>query len=188
MLDKACQSVPALAIAVDTPTKARIHMLASGVREAREEMTNVQRELNLQIAELRLKAQPSTPLEVREQHICAIITGLEEIRGVVQDCTSMLEQALEVLTTLQEDPNIQRLETKARELQQQYDSIRGTAQTVILTQLLARMQQAKALKEQVDAARHKEVVLKASVQPFDEAFMITAQIEGKLAHIQGMHA
>ena len=59
----------------------------------------------------------------------------------------MLEQVLEVLTTLQEDPNIQRLETEARKLQQQYDNIRGTAQTIVLTQWLARMQQDKALKE-----------------------------------------
>jgi len=51
---------------------------------------------------------------------------MEEIGGVVRDCTTMLEHALEVITTLQEDPNIQRLETEARELQQQYDKIRGT--------------------------------------------------------------
>lgn len=50
-----------------------------------------------------------------------------------------------------------------QELQQQYDSVRGTAQTMVLTQQLARMQQAKELKEQVDVARHKEAVLKAHV-------------------------
>lgn len=100
----------------------------------------------------------------------------------------MLEESFEVLTNLQEDPNIQRLETEARELQQQYDSVRGTAQTVVLTQRPTQMQHAKALKEQVDATRHKEVVLKARVQPWiDEAFAITAKIEGKLAHMQGMH-
>lgn len=35
----------------------------------------------------------------------------------------MLEESLEVITTLQEDPTIQHLETEARELQQQYDSV-----------------------------------------------------------------
>lgn len=60
---------------------------------------------------------------------------------------------------------------------------------VELTQRLARMQQAKALKEQVDAARHKEVVLKARIQHWiDEAFTITTKIEGKLAQMQGMNA
>jgi len=43
------------------------------------------------------------------------------------------------------------------------------------------MQQAKALKEQVDAACHKEVVLKVCIQPWiDETFTTTVNIEGKL--------
>lgn len=75
-------------------------------------MTKVWLELNIQIVELRLKAQPSTPSEVLEQRASAITTGLEEIGGAVRYCTSMLEQALEVLMTLQEDPNIQHLETE----------------------------------------------------------------------------
>ena len=43
------------------------------------------------------------------------------------------------------------------------------------------MQEAKALKEQVDATWHKEAVLKAHLQPWiDEAYMITASIEGNI--------
>lgn len=46
------------------------------------------------------------------------------------------------------------------------------------------MQQAKALKEKVEAAQHKEVVLKANIQPWiDEAFVITTSIEAKLAQM-----
>ena len=48
-----------------------------------------------------------------------------------------------------------------RELQQRYNEVKGTVQTVSLTQRLAKMQQDKSLKEQVDIAQHKEVVLKA---------------------------
>lgn len=48
------------------------------------------------------------------------------------------------------------------------------------------MQQEKALKEQVDVARHKEAVLKACVQPWiGEAFVITSSIEAKLMQMQG---
>ena len=128
--------------------------------------------------------RPSTRLEIREHRTSTIATGLEEIGGAVHSHTGMLEQALDVLTTLQEDPNIQHLETEARELQQWYDSVRGTTQIVVLTQQLARMQEAKALKEKVDIVRHKEAVLKARIHPWiDEAFMITKNIEGKHAHI-----
>jgi len=49
------------------------------------------------------------------------------------------------------------------------------------------MQQAKALKEQVDAARHIAAVLEASVQPWiNKAFFITTTIEGNLVEMQGM--
>lgn len=59
-------------------------------------MTKVQLELNLQITELWLKAQLSTPPEVREQHANTIASGLEEIDNVVRDCTRMLEESFEV--------------------------------------------------------------------------------------------
>lgn len=48
------------------------------------------------------------------------------------------------------------------------------------------MQQAKALKEQVDATPHIAAVLEARVQPWiDEAFVITTKIEGNLVEMQG---
>jgi len=46
----------------------------------------------------------------------------------------------------------------------QYDSVHGMAWTVVLTQRLEKLQQAKELKEQVDATRQK-VVSTSSVHP-----------------------
>jgi len=91
MVDDACQCIPELAIIVDLPVEVRIHSFSSGVRDAREETTKVQLELNLQIAKLQLKVQPSTPLEIREQCTNAITAGLEYIGNVMHDCTNMLE-------------------------------------------------------------------------------------------------
>lgn len=55
---------------------------------------------------------------------------------------------------------------------------------VSLTQRLTRIKKAKALKEQVDVARHKEAVLKACLQPWiDEVYMIKTSIEGKLVKL-----
>lgn len=65
----------------------------------------------------------------------------------------------------------------------------GMAQIFILTQQLAKMQQERALKEEVDVARQKEALLKACIQPWiNEAFTIMANIEGKLTQIQGLYA
>ena len=46
--------------------------------------------------------------------------GVAAVDVAVVDCTSLLEQSMEIVMTLQEDPNLQRLNTEARQLQQQY--------------------------------------------------------------------
>ncbi len=99
--------VPELAIQVEEPAE---------LREAKEEMAKVQLELNLQISKLQLKAQPSTPPEIKEQRTSAITTTIAKVNNIVKDCTKLFEESFKVLTTLQEDPNIQRLDTEARRL------------------------------------------------------------------------
>ena len=52
----------------------------------------------------------------------------------------MLEESFAILTSLQEDPNIQRLEMEMQKLQVQYDNVHSTTQTVVMTQCLAKLQ------------------------------------------------
>ena len=86
-----------------------------------------------------------------------------------------------MVTSLQEDPMLWQLEMELWELQHAYDDFRGTTQTISLTQLLVKIREARDLKEWVDVVQHKEVGLKACIQPwFEEAFMVTTTIEGKL--------
>ena len=107
------------------------------------------------------------------------------VDSVVNDCTALFEQLLKVVTSLQEDPNVQRLEMEVRELQQLYDKFKVMTRTISITQRLAQLQEAKALKEQVDVAQHKEAVLKACLKPWlDEAYLIIATIESKLDSLQ----
>lgn len=64
----------------------------------------------------------------------------------MKECSDVLDQSLLMLTSLQEDPTLQRLQIEARELQQTYDNFRGTAQMVSIMQCLAKMREAQALK------------------------------------------
>jgi len=104
-------------------------------------------EMNLQIAKLQLKAQPSPLSEVWKEHTTTITTTIVAVASVVADCMELLEQSFEVLTTLQEDPNGERLETYMCELQKRYDKVKGTVKTVALKQRFVRMLEEKALKE-----------------------------------------
>lgn len=56
VIEEACQIVPDLAIPVEAPTEVHMQRLMVGLHEVQEKMAKVQLELNLQIAELQLKA------------------------------------------------------------------------------------------------------------------------------------
>lgn len=107
-----------------------------------------------------MSAQPSTLPKVKEQHTTTVTVVVATVDSVVADCMQLFEQSFEVLTTLQEDLNVDHLETEAHKIQKRCDEAKGTAQIVSLTQRLARMQEEKVVKEQVDSAQHKEAVLK----------------------------
>jgi len=111
VVPEACRSVPELGIPEDEPMDVRIRKLTAGVHEARTELEKVQFELNLKIVELELKAQPSTLPEVREQRDTTVKDIVVVVDSAVKDCTALFEQSLEVVTILQEDPNVQMLET-----------------------------------------------------------------------------
>ena len=83
IVGEACCRTPELEIATDLPIRMRIHKLATGFHKVKEEATRIQLDLNLQIIELRLKIQPPTPPEVREQWHHAIQLGLEAIECAI---------------------------------------------------------------------------------------------------------
>lgn len=59
-------SIPKLAMPAELLVAENIHHIAARFRKTQEEVAKIQWELNLRIADLRLKEQPPTPLEVRE--------------------------------------------------------------------------------------------------------------------------
>ena len=117
MVAEACRTVPELHIPEETLLEAKIRKLAACVHDAKTEMTKAQFELNLKITELELNAQPSTPPEVREQCEAAVKDAAATVDAAVEDCTTLSEQSMEVVTTLQKDPNMQRLNTESHKLQ-----------------------------------------------------------------------
>lgn len=92
--------VPELAIPEEKPVKVRIYELAIGVHDTWTKMAQVQLELNLQIIELELKAQPSTPLEVKEQWAIVIVEVVTMVDSSVAESMQLFEQSFEVLTSL----------------------------------------------------------------------------------------
>lgn len=80
--------------------------------------------------------------------------------ATVFDCTTLFGQAMELVTNMQEDWNLQTLNIEVRELQQQYDQFRATACSIALAQHLAKLKEVKYLLAQVEDAQNKEAFLK----------------------------
>lgn len=103
---EACRTMPKFYIPKEVPLEAKIKKLVVGVHDAKVEVAKVQFELNIKIKEVELKSQLSTPPEIRAHRKAAIKDGVSTVDATVVDCTKLFEQAMEVVTTLQEDPNL----------------------------------------------------------------------------------
>lgn len=82
-------------------------------------------------------------MEVREKRAIAMTDAIAVVASTETDYTTLFEESLELLTSLQEDPNVQTLETKAWELQQYYDKVKVTVRTITITRRLAKLQEAR---------------------------------------------
>lgn len=122
-----CSSVPQLAMPAELQATTKIHHMVARFCKAQEQAAKAHWELNLQIMELRLKAQTTTSLGVIEQRCRTLQEELEVIECAIQDCTGLLDQSLLTLILLQEDPTLQHIEAKVRELQKFYNNVWGTA-------------------------------------------------------------
>jgi len=71
----------------------------------------------------------------------------------LEECTELLTQLIDMLTVLQEDPTLRRLEAEVRELQHAYDKLWGTVQTVAILQQLAKMREVQDMKILAEAAK-----------------------------------
>lgn len=63
--------------------------------------------------------------------------GMATLDAIVKDCTKLFEQTMELWTSLQEDPTLQKIDIYHRENQQQFDKIRSTMCTLVLVQRFA---------------------------------------------------
>ena len=80
-----------LAIHEEEPIEVLFRKLDTGVRDARIELAKVQLELNLQITDLQLKAQLSTPPEVKKQHATVVTEAIVAVDNAVAGYTQIFE-------------------------------------------------------------------------------------------------
>ena len=92
---------------------------------------------------------------------------------------------MELWTSLQEDPTVQKIEEDIQEKQRQFDEIRSTTQTLAPVQRFTRLQEGKLIQNEHNELRHKEVIISSRMQKWiDEAIQLTLSMQSKLKVMQ----
>lgn len=115
-IGEACRTVQELQIPQEKLLEAKIQKLVIGIHDAKAQVAKVQFKLNMKIIELELRSQLSTPPKFREQRKAVVKEGIATMDDVFVNFTTLFEQAMEVVTTMQEDPTMQILNTNIYKL------------------------------------------------------------------------
>lgn len=106
-----------LLIQMEVASKEKLHKLAATVKESKAEVERVKFEMQIQVPDLQMKLQPTTPPEVWEQHEVAIKADMEVLEVGVKDCSQIFDNTMEMWASLQEDPHVQNIEAGIRDKQ-----------------------------------------------------------------------
>jgi len=103
----------------------------------------------------------------------------------VKDYMKLFEKTMELWTTLQEDPTLQRINIDLRNKQLQFDEVSSTTWTLAPVQLFVKFQEEKQLQSDIEELRRKEAILWTRTQSWiEEANQLTLFVQNKLNGMQ----
>ena len=109
-MEEACRSLPDFDIQNEEEPEQRIAKLKDYAQHSHIEIKKLKAEHEAQIAELQLRIIPEIQLEVREQHRAYILASTAKILDIVGSVAKLLEESVDAWTTLQENPEVQKLQ------------------------------------------------------------------------------
>ena len=113
----------------------------------------------MNIFELQLQLQPATPPEVRGQCAIEIKAAIFNIESMFQECIQVFEDIMDVQASLQEDPDVQKIEVEICEKLEQMDHIKVTMKILAPVLWYTHLQEGKFLQGKIDELRIKEQII-----------------------------
>ena len=86
--------------------------------------------MQMKMIELQMQLQPATPPEAWEQCVAEIKVANDNIESTVQECDQVFEDIMDIQASLQEDPQVQKIEEAVCEKLEQMDHIKVIAKTL----------------------------------------------------------
>ena len=159
----------------------KVANLDLAVKGYKDKITNVQFTYVMNINELQMELQPTMPQEVQEQREADLKAIIANIAAVVEDCGKLLDERLQIQTSLQEDPNTQKLQEDIQQKQQQLEEIQETVRTLPISQKLAKVNEGNTLQKKIDELRKEEKAMIKRTKPWqDQALKLYQAVDEKL--------
>ena len=115
--------------------------------------------------ELRLRILPETPPEVQEQRHRDIQASAAKRSDIVGSAAKLLEDSIEAWVSLQDHPNIGKVQETITLRQVELDTVRAEIKTLPPMQKMAKVKRSKELQQEIDSYRMKVTLLENSLQP-----------------------
>lgn len=103
-------------------------------------------DLHIQIIELQLKLQLTTPLDIRDKCKASIRTHRENLDVAVKDFSELFKETLELWASLQEDPQVTKIKVSIQDKQLKYDEIKETWRTLVPVQQFSSLKEGTSLQ------------------------------------------
>ena len=100
LLDEACRSLPDFDVQLVEEPEQRLARLKDYAQQSRSEIEKLKLEHETQIAELQLGICPEIPPEVKDQRRLDVQASAAKISDIVGSTSKLLEDSVEIWTTL----------------------------------------------------------------------------------------
>ena len=104
-----------------------------------------------------------------------------KISDLVGITAKMLEESVDAWTTLQENPEVQKLQETIKQRQAELDAVKVEIKTLPPMQKMLKVKQSKELQQEIESYRTKATVLENFMQPFvNEALDLSTAVDNQL--------
>ena len=134
-----------------------------------------------QIVELQLRIIPDIPPNIREQRRRYIQASATKISDLASSTEKLLEESVEAWTTLQENPEVEKLQETIKQRQTKLDAVKAEINTLPPMQNMLKVKHSNELQWEIESCRRKETLLVRSVHPLiNEALELSTAMDNQL--------
>lgn len=113
---------------------------------------------------------------VRDQSEAELKLVMFSIFVALVDYNKLLDESMQIWTSLQEDPNVQKLQEEMQKKQQKLEESQETMNTLPISEKLTKINEAKVFQKRIKELKREEKMLIEITQPWQDKALQLSQI------------